>query len=236
VEGRRRSVPQEEAEVSAVLSGGGHRDLRWRSKERFYRFDIQASHCQSEQPQTACGRKAMRAFLVTLLMVFAFGLCGLITFQWVREVRLRHNIQGLTDTVQNKSEAIQNLNGVIKRSEDENTRLEGIKKDLTETVKTNRAEIARLEKELDKSLAETERQIKQVEVYKDALKKANESIQHQNNTISQQNEEMKKLAEERNAVVVKLNKTVEEFNDLVKKWNEQQTTLAASATNAPAKK
>jgi len=169
-------------------------------------------------------------------MVFSLGLCGLITFQWVREVQLRHNIQGLTDEVQNKKETIQNLTGVIKRGDDEIGRLEGLKKDLTETVKTNRLEIARLEKELDKAQAETERQIKQVDVYKDALAKANESIQRQNETITQQNGEMRKLADERNAVVVKLNKTVEEFNDLVKKWNEQQSSLAAAATNAPAKK
>ena len=178
----------------------------------------------------------MKAFLVALLMVFALGLCVLITFQWVREVQLRHNIQSLTDEVQNKKEAIQNLNGVIKRSEDEDARLEGLKKDLTETVKSNRVEIVRLEKELDKSQAETERQIKQVDVYKEALSKANENIQRQNATLAQQNEEMKKLAEERNTVVVKLNKTVEEFNDLVKKWNEQQAAIASAATNAPAKK
>ena len=169
-------------------------------------------------------------------MLFALGLCGLITFQWVREVRLRHNIQGLTDEVQNKKEAIQNLTGVIKRSDDEIARLEGLKKDLTETVKSNRLEIAGLERELDKAQAETERQMKQVDIYKDALTKANDNIKRQNETITQQNEEMKKLADERNNVVLKLNKTVEEFNDLVKKWNEQQTALAAAATNAPARK
>ena len=45
---------------------------------------------------------------------------------------------------------------------------------------------------------------------------------------------MKKMAEDRNAIVAKYNKTVEEFNDLVKKWNDQQTMLAAAATNTPA--
>lgn len=178
----------------------------------------------------------MRAFLVILLIVVSLGLCGLIAFQWVREVNLRQNVQALTDTVQDKSEAIQTLNGIVKRSEDEIARLETIRKGLTETVKSNYVEIGRLDKELDQALAESERQQKQIEVYKDALSQANANIQKQNETITEQNEEMKKLAEDRNNFVLKYNKVVEEFNGLVEKWNTQQQQLAAAATNAPPKK
>lgn len=199
-------------------------------------FDNRRQTCQFLSPAGKPQKLDMRAFLVTLLMAISVGLCGLITYQWLREVESRHKVQGLTDELQNKKEAIQNLTGVLKRSEDEVNRLEEVKKTLTTTVKTNLADLARLEKDLDKAQAETERQQKQVEVYRDALKQANENIQSQNNTISQQNEELKKLAEDRNGIVLKLNKTVEEYNGLVDKWNALQNQLAAAATNAPAKK
>jgi hypothetical protein len=62
---------------------------------------------------------------------------------------------------------------------------------------------------LEKADAEAERQLKQIDAYKDALGKANESIQKQNEIVTQQNEEMKKMAEDRNATVLKFNKLVE---------------------------
>jgi len=44
----------------------------------------------------------MRSFLVTLLMVFSLGLCGLVAFQWTREVRLRQRLQELVNQVQDQ--------------------------------------------------------------------------------------------------------------------------------------
>lgn len=203
----------------------------------YWSFDIRTRRCQAHWPRGGVAAEYnMRAFLVTLLMVISLALCGLLAFQWVREVRLRQTVQELTDTVQDKKEAIQNLEGLVKRADQENARLEGIRKTLSDTVKSNQVDIARLSKELSQAMAEAERQQKQIDAYKEALGQANANIQRQNETITQQNEQMKKLAEERNEVVVKYNKVVEEFNALVQKWNEQQSALAAAATNAPAKK
>jgi len=175
----------------------------------------------------------MKSFLTTLLMVFALALCGLVAFQWNREVRLRQRLQMLVDEVQDQKEAIQNLNGLVKRTQEEVDRLEAIRKQLTATIQTNMAELSRLDKELDKALRENEQLKQQVDVYKEALTQANENIERQNQIITQQNEEMKKLAEERNAIVAKYNDLVQQFNDLVQKWNAQQEALAAAATNAP---
>src|SRR5438067_1863965 len=147
----------------------------------------------------------MKNFLQNLLIFFAFCLCALIAFQWVRETRLRRDIQALTDTVHDKLEAIQNLQATVHRDEGEISRLDGLKNELNATVKSNRLEISTLQRDLEKSELENEKNQKQIALYKEAVQKANENIQTQNEEIKKQNEEMTKLAKERNDVVVKFN-------------------------------
>lgn len=176
----------------------------------------------------------MRNVLTNLLIAVALGLCALLFYQWVREGHSRQNIQKLTDVIHDRDETIQGLQQTIKRDEAEITRLDGLKNQLTATLKTNRQEILTLTKDLDKANAEVDRQTKQLDAYKDALERANESIKKQNEDVKNQNEEMKKLADERNEIVTKYNKVVADFNDLANKWNALQESL--SKTNAPAGK
>ena len=176
----------------------------------------------------------MKNFLQNLLILFALSLCVLIAFQWVRETHLRANVQSLTDTVHDKTEAILNLQATIRRDEEEIKRLDGIKNQLTQTVKSNDVQIASLTKDLDKVKSDLEKQERQSEAYKTALDKANENIIRQNEDIKSQNEQLKKLAEERNEAVVKFNKMVTNFNELAQKWNKLQEDLAK--TNPPPKK
>jgi chromosome segregation ATPase len=180
-------------------------------------------------------------FLQNLLIFFALSLCALISFQWVRETDLRKNVQALTDTVHDKMENIQNLQASVKRDESEIQRLDGIKNQLTQTVKSNDVQISMLIKSLDKATNELERTQRQVEAYKGALEAANDSIKKQNEEVKRQNEEMAKLAEDRNELVKKFNKMAADYNDLATKWNKQQEELAkaatnSAATNTPAKK
>ena len=133
----------------------------------------------------------MKNFLQNLLIFFALCLCGLIAFQWIRETELRKNVQALTNTIHDKSEAIQNLQVQLRRDEDEIKRLDGLKNELTATVKSNRVEIASLGKALDKANLENERNQRQIEAYKDAIKTANDNILKQNEEIKKQNEEIK---------------------------------------------
>jgi chromosome segregation ATPase len=178
----------------------------------------------------------MKKFLSNLLIFFSLALCGLIAFQWVREAHLRAKIQSLTDTIHDKSETIQSLQGQLKKSEAGVTRLDKLKSELTETVKSNRVEIAGLKKDVEKADKEIEKQSIQIDNYKAALETANASIKKQQEDIKKQNEDLKKLVEERNATVAKFNKLADEYNDLVNKWNKQQEEISKGATNAPAKK
>lgn len=174
----------------------------------------------------------MKNFLQNLLIGFALALCVLVAFQWHREAKVQQQVQTLTDNIQKQRETVLGLEGTIKRNEAEIVRLDGLKNQLTDQAKSNKAEIARLKLDLQKNDAEFDRLTKQIEVYKDAMNTANESIKKQNESITTQNEEMKKLGAERNEVVTKFNKMAEDYNDLVKKWNEQQESLNK---NAPAK-
>jgi len=176
----------------------------------------------------------MRNILTNLLIAVALGLCVLIWYQWVREGDSHKKVQALTDTVHDRDETIQGNQSRIRQIEAENTRVDGLKNQLTATLKTNRQEILTLTKDLDKANAEVDRQAKQVDAYKDALERANESIKKQNEDVKRQNDELKKLAEERNEIVTKYNKVVADFNELANKWNALQESL--SKTNAPAGK
>lgn len=178
----------------------------------------------------------MKTFLQNLLIFFALALCALISFQWVRETDLRKTVQSLTDTVHDKMEHIQNLQASVKQDESEIQRLDGLKNQLTQTVKSNDVQISTLIKNLEKATNEVERTQRQADAFKEALQAANDSIKKQNEEVKKQNEEMAKLVEDRNEVVKKLNKTAADYNDLATKWNKQQEELAKAATNNPAKK
>jgi chromosome segregation ATPase len=178
----------------------------------------------------------MKAFLQNLLVFFALSLCAMITYQWVRETDLRKQIQGLTDTVHDKMENIQNLQSSVKHDESEIVRLDGLKTALTQTVKSNDLQISALVRAVEKATNEVERAEKQIEAYKGAIETANENIKKQNDDIKTQNEEMAKLADDRNEAVKKFNKMAADYNDLATKWNKQQEELAKAATNAPPKK
>jgi chromosome segregation ATPase len=178
----------------------------------------------------------MKHFLENLLIVFALSLCGLIAFQWVRETGLRKEVQRLTDVTHEKSEAIQTLEASLKRNEAEIHRLDALKNDLNNTVKSNQLQISNLSKDLEKTQNELERDKRQIATYKEALDTANENILRQNEDIKKQNEEMKKLAEDRNEIVQRHNKLATEFKELADRWNKQQEDLAKASTNAPAKK
>src|SRR6266446_3419238 len=143
----------------------------------------------------------MKNILQNLLIFFALCLCALIAFQWVRETGLRRDIQKLYDTVHDKSEAILKLEAQVRLNNDEIKRLDGIRNQLTQIVKSNDVEIATLSKDLQKANFENERNRRQIEVYTNALQTANDNIRKQNEDIKLLSSEVKTLARERNLAV-----------------------------------
>ena len=173
----------------------------------------------------------MKNLLQNLLIGFSILLCALIAVQWTREARMHGQIESLTTDLGSKIGALQASDGQLKRSESEVQRLEALKVELTDTLKSNRLEMSGLKKDLDKARMDA----RQLETFKDALTQANESIKKQNDAMLKQNEDIKKLATERNDIAAKFNKLTADYNDLAKQWNEQQQKLATPPAEPAAK-
>jgi len=173
--------------------------------------------------------RIMKKFQENLLIFVGLSLCGLCIWQWVREADLRKEAESLSKSLYEKKQTIQNLEGQLKRSEAEVLRLDKLKTEMTETIKTNRQEILTLTKYSEKLEKEIESQKAQMDVYKDAIEKANANIQKQNEDIKKQNEMLKQLADERNASVEKYNQLVTQYNDLVKQFEKFQQDVQKAA-------
>ena len=171
--------------------------------------------------------------LHNLLILFALALCVLVAFQWHREAKSVRKVQSLTDTLHERDEALQSLHGTIRQQEAEILRLDSLKNELNESLKSNKTLMGQLTADLQKSDLAGERLGREVAAYKEALDRANASIKQQNESIASQNEEMQKLAADRNDVVLKLNKLTEDYNNLVKKWNELVEQVGKGDPRAP---
>ena len=171
----------------------------------------------------------MKNFLQNLLIILAICLCGLITFQWVREGRTHARLEALVNEVHDKAGAIQNLGGQLKRSEAEVERLDKLKTEMAETIKSNRLEIMGLTKEVKKTADELEHSKRQSEAFKSALDQANENTRIQIEETRKQTEQLKKILADRNEMVTNYNKLAADYNDLAKKWNDLQEQLKKQA-------
>ncbi len=171
----------------------------------------------------------MNKVLPNILLIFALALCGLCTFQWLREGRLYKNIESLNSELYQKRESIQGLESTVKRFQTEITRLDGIKAELTATIVTNKQEIAALNKDIEKLLKESDAQKQQLTAYKEAMATANERITKQNEDITRQNESLKALAGQRDEKVAELVKLAENYNKVVKDFNELQEAVNKAA-------
>ena len=173
----------------------------------------------------------MKKFLSSLLIFFSAGLCALIAVQWVREAHLRKSIEQLNQTVYDRDQSIQGLQGSLKKDETEINRLDARNVELKEIGKSNAFEIAELKKNLRKADSENETAKSQIDQYKQAVEKQNESIKKQNEDIIEQNRLLKQLGEERNDFVKKFNESVRKYNELVTNYNglvQQMEKMQAS--------
>jgi chromosome segregation ATPase len=178
----------------------------------------------------------MKNFLQNLLIFFALCLCALIAFQWVRETDLRKHVQSLTTAVQDKSQAIVNLEAAARRDHDEIQRLDGERKRLDQTVKSNFIQITGLSRALEKATNDLKVAEISLTRFKDAYERTSENLTNANNNIIELNAKVKKMADDATQVVNKYKDLLAKYDDLAAQWNKQQAELAKQATNAPPKK
>jgi hypothetical protein len=100
-----------------------------------------------------CGNppsQGMKAFLINLLILVAIALSGFNALQWYREARLHGDINRLGDEVYKRSAEIQSLQLNVKANLEEIKRLEGIRENFGQIVKSNRTVVALLEEQSEK--------------------------------------------------------------------------------------
>ncbi|MBM3879140.1 MAG: hypothetical protein FJ387_05405 [Verrucomicrobia bacterium] len=162
----------------------------------------------------------MSKLLPNLVMVLAFGLCGLCVFQWDREGDLRQNLAALNDELYQKKETIQGLELTVKRNLEQIDQLEQKRKELTETKLANEKKIRELEHQYDELLKQKDRLDQQLQEYQAAIQTANERILEQNESIKKANEVIQTVAAQRDERAAQLVKVTEEYNQLVKDYNK----------------
>src|SRR5690348_14177875 len=103
----------------------------------------------------------MKNFLQNLLIFLSLCLCTVMVIQWVIETDLRKDVQKLNDQLHDKAEAVQTLTLNVKRDDDEIKRLDGLNKDLTATIKSNKLEMVAMSKEIETATKDAEKQKRQ---------------------------------------------------------------------------
>ena len=174
----------------------------------------------------------MKTFLQNLLIFFSLALCGLIVYYGVRETGLRKDIQGLHDDIHDKAQAIQDLTLTKKRYEGEIQRLDGLQKQLTETVKSNNVQIAELSKSLKKAEFESEKNQKQMEAFKEAFETANENLKKEAEYVKTMNVELHDMVGRYNMVITNLTPISTSISEMARKWSAMAEGIQKLSANA----
>lgn len=183
---------------------------------------------RSEKNPEGTGSKTL---LQLLIVIFAAALCGVAGFYWMRESRLRDQLDQQRTDLENRSQALTNVESNVRIYQQQVDRLEGLRREYVAALSTNQSQVAALRKDMEVTRQQVERVESQSKIYKDAVEQANATIRKQNDQIRFQNDELKRFASERNEAIQRYNRLATNFNDLARKWNAQQEELMRASTN-----
>jgi len=175
------------------------------------------------------------SLLTNLLIVFALGLCGLCTFQWLREAKGRQTIQDLHNTRFKLESEIQQHTNTLRQMDVSIAELNLNITDLERTILTNEVQIQDLRTETN-ALANTNALLSaQLGVYTNAyleatnrLTKAFDDIKKQNEIVDEVATQRNEFAEKLNACITERNEIVTQYNDLVKKVETFQAQMESA--------
>ncbi len=159
---------------------------------------------------------------VQLLIALAAGLCCLVVWQWIRDSNAHAKNLSLVRTIEALGSVTNEYALTIENLRIDSSRVEGIRKGLEFQIKTNRAEVRRLQQELGTAALAADRSGRESQAYKLSLEKANQAIRDQNAVVAKQNEsieELKRIALDRNDLAKKYNALGEEYESLIQERN-----------------
>lgn len=178
----------------------------------------------------------MKQFLVNLLIAVALGLCGLCTYQWYRESRLRTEMEGQSRELYRKKDTINGLNTALQQTREDAERLDKLNVRLNGEIKTNALEIAGLRRQVDQLTQETNRLSGDLATYKNSLEVANANTAEANKAVQTQNQTIKQLVDERTGLVEKYKEVVKQYEDLVKQFEAYQADVKKAMESQQPKK
>ncbi len=171
---------------------------------------------------------------VSLLIVLALGLCGLVAYQWYRDADLRQQLAERGKQMQAMNEQKHEIEVTGKRVEEELKRVEQLKERLTEQDKTNKVELSRSKRDLAEANLKLERATKQGDAYKVAYEKMATDIKAQNESMKKLNEAYLNVVNVQKDTVEKYKKLATDCEDLNARYNKlfEQAEKLQQALNA----
>jgi chromosome segregation ATPase len=162
----------------------------------------------------------MKNFQQNLLIVLALSLCGLCVYQWYGQSVQRNEIAGLTQSVYEKSAAIQGYTNSIQTMDHQIAELGARITELQLSARTNEEVINLQKREINTLQTTSEGLTNQVAEYKKAVASLESKLTEAYDGIKKQNEALKELAAQRDEYVKKFNDSVKDRNDVVAKYND----------------
>jgi chromosome segregation ATPase len=162
----------------------------------------------------------MKNFQQNLLIVLALSLCGLCVYQWYGQSVQRNEIAGLTQSVYEKSAAIQGYTNSIQTMDHQIAELGARITELQLSARTNEEVINLQKRDIIRLQAASEGLTNQVAEYKKAVASLESKLTEAYDGIKKQNEALKELAAQRDEYVKKFNDSVKDRNDVVAKYND----------------
>ena len=189
------------------------------------------------QFRTVSSRYRIRASAgIAVLIALACGLCGLVAYQWYRDVDLRMQIAERNKQITGLNEQKHEVEVTGKRVEEELKRVEQLKERLIEQDKTNKVELSRTKRELSETIVKWERASKQGDTYKVAYEKMATDIKAQNESIKKLNEAYVNGVAINKETLEKYKKLATDCEDLNNRYNKlfEQAEKLQQALNAQA--
>jgi chromosome segregation ATPase len=171
----------------------------------------------------------MKNFQQNLLILLAFGLCGLCAWQWYAQTVQRESIQDLNKMVYDRNAAIQGYTNSIAtlnaKVNDLDVRVIGLKATVAsneQVMVSQKAQITQLQFEHDNDTNEIAQYQAAVNTLNSRLKDAYADLEKQNETITNLLLQRDDLVQKYDSLATNRNDIVIKYNALVKQVESQQ--------------
>jgi chromosome segregation ATPase len=162
----------------------------------------------------------MKNFQVILLVVLAFGLCGLCVYQWNTQTLQRTEVERLNGLVTQKVAAIQDYTNSIANMNRQIAQMDAGLTEFKAVVKSNDQVMASQRLEIGDLRLTDEYLTNEIAQYTNAVATLQSKLAEAFAGIKRQNEAISNLVDQRDEFVKKYNAEVADRNNVVSNYNQ----------------